>query len=170
PLGGLHVALPRAVQRLHRRAAPAPTWPRAAARRRRAPRGRDRPRRPGARAGRGAARGAALAGAPLRERSLVPRAGEDSGDLRQHGEEPARARQDDSPKSAGGHDTMNRMDTTLREFFADAVAPPARVRRLVPRLTDGPPALEALADRFRVEASDRGVTRLLPGRGVGAVS
>jgi len=60
---------------------------------------------------------------------------------------------------------MNRMDTALRDFFADAVAPAGLVRRLVPRLTDGPPGLEALANRFRIEATDRGVARLLLGRG-----
>ena len=65
---------------------------------------------------------------------------------------------------------MNRMDTALRDFFADAVAPAGLVRRLVPRLTDGPPGLEALANRFRIEATDRGVARLLLGRGVAAVS
>jgi len=62
------------------------------------------------------------------------------------------------------------MDTALRDFFADAVAPAGLVRRLVPRLTDGPPGLEALANRFRIEATDRGVARLLLGRGVAAVS
>src|SRR2546422_867070 len=57
------------------------------------------------------------------------------------------------PEPAGGH-----------------AAPAGLVRRLVPRLTDGPPGLEALANRFRIEATDRGVARLLLGRGVAAVS
>ena len=62
------------------------------------------------------------------------------------------------------------MDTALREFFTEAIAPRDEVRRLLPKLAAGPPTLEALADRFRIEATDRGVSRLRPGRGVGADS
>src|SRR5712692_2726134 len=65
---------------------------------------------------------------------------------------------------------MDRMDTALREFFADTAAPRGLARRLVGRLAGGPPTLEALAGRFRIEATDRGVLRLYPGRGVAAAS
>jgi O-6-methylguanine DNA methyltransferase len=65
---------------------------------------------------------------------------------------------------------MDRMDTALREFFGDAVVLGGRARRLVPRLAGGPVTLEELAGRFRIEATDRGVTRLYPGRGVLAES
>src|SRR5712691_2034076 len=65
---------------------------------------------------------------------------------------------------------MDRMDTALREFFADAAAPRGLARRLVGRLAGGPPTLAALTGRFRIEANDRGVLRLYPGRGVAAAS
>src|SRR5260370_415845 len=65
---------------------------------------------------------------------------------------------------------MDRMDTALREFFADTAAPRGLARRLVGRLAGGPPTLEALAGRFRIEATDRGVLRLYPRRGVAAAS
>ncbi|PYN62043.1 MAG: cysteine methyltransferase [Candidatus Rokuibacteriota bacterium] len=65
---------------------------------------------------------------------------------------------------------MDRMDTALREFFGDAVVLGGRAHRLVPRLVGGPVTLEKLAGRFRIEATDRGVTRLYPGRGVLAES
>src|SRR3989442_15931109 len=65
---------------------------------------------------------------------------------------------------------MDRMDTALREFFADTAAPRGLARRLVGRLAAGPPTLAALAGRFRIEATDRGVLRLYPGRGVAAAS
>src|SRR2546430_17124915 len=65
---------------------------------------------------------------------------------------------------------MSRRDAPRRLFSGAAAAPAGLVRRLVPRLTDGPPGLEALAGRFRIEATDRGVARLLLGRGVAAVS
>ena len=65
---------------------------------------------------------------------------------------------------------MDRMDDMLREFFSEAIVPPGLTRRLVPRLAPGPLTLEALARRFRIEATDLGVSRLRPGRGVGADS
>src|SRR5260370_16636802 len=65
---------------------------------------------------------------------------------------------------------MDRMDTALREFFADTAAPRGLARRLVGGLAGGPPTLEALAGRCRIEATDRGVLRLYPGRGVAAAS
>lgn len=65
---------------------------------------------------------------------------------------------------------MDRMDTALREFFADTPAPRGLARRLVGRLAGGPPTLAALTGRFRIEATDRGVLRLYPGRGVAAAS
>jgi O-6-methylguanine DNA methyltransferase len=65
---------------------------------------------------------------------------------------------------------MDTLDTTLREFFAEAIAPAARARRLVARRAAAPLTLEAQAGRFRIEATDRGVARLFPGRGVGAAS
>ena len=59
---------------------------------------------------------------------------------------------------------MDRTDATLRELFA--VEPPAGLdRRLREALREEPRALEALIDRFHVEASDRGVARLAYGRG-----
>ena len=65
---------------------------------------------------------------------------------------------------------MDRTDTALREFFTQAIAPHSVTRRLVPRLARGPLTLEALADRFRIEATERGVSRLRPGCGIGAGS
>ena len=59
---------------------------------------------------------------------------------------------------------MDRTDATLRELFA--VQPPAGLdRRLRAALREEPRALEALIDRFHVEASERGIARLLYGRG-----
>ncbi len=59
---------------------------------------------------------------------------------------------------------MDRTDATLRELFA--VQPPAGLdRRLREALREEPRALDALIDRFHVEASDRGIARLLYGRG-----
>src|SRR3989449_7459593 len=59
---------------------------------------------------------------------------------------------------------MDRLDVVLEEFFA-----PEAPRDLASRLLGGLRAkrvgLEALADRFRIEATERGVARLRPGRG-----
>src|SRR5881394_3793033 len=58
---------------------------------------------------------------------------------------------------------MDRTDATLRELFA--VQPPAGLdRRLREALREEPRALDALIDRFHVEASERGIARLLYGR------
>src|SRR2546422_9329517 len=64
---------------------------------------------------------------------------------------------------------MDRIDVMLEEFFA-----PEAPRDLASRLLGGSRAkrvdLEALADRFRIEATERGVARLRPGRGVHGAS
>jgi len=58
---------------------------------------------------------------------------------------------------------MDALDTRLKTFFAPAT-PPRLARRVLGRL--GPPSdLSALAPRFAIEASDRGVRRLAYGRG-----
>jgi O-6-methylguanine DNA methyltransferase len=62
------------------------------------------------------------------------------------------------------------LDLKLREFFTDAITPRRGLARVRPGLGARPEELEALADRFRIEATDRGVARLRPGRGVGAAS
>ena len=59
---------------------------------------------------------------------------------------------------------MDRIDDTLREFFA-VQAPTGLGRRLREALREEPRALEALIDKFHVEASERGIARLLYGRG-----
>ena len=59
---------------------------------------------------------------------------------------------------------MDRTDEMLREFFAVA-APAGLDTRLREALRDEPRALEALLDRFHVEASERGIARLRYGRG-----
>jgi len=59
---------------------------------------------------------------------------------------------------------MDRTDDTLREFFAVA-APAGLDARLREALREEPRALEALIDRFHVEASERGIARLRYGRG-----
>lgn len=59
---------------------------------------------------------------------------------------------------------MDRTDDTLREFFA-VQAPAGLGRRLREALREEPRALDALIDRFHVEASERGIARLLYGRG-----
>src|SRR5438445_10852768 len=59
---------------------------------------------------------------------------------------------------------------TLREFFTAAAPPRHALARLFRGLGGRSPRLEPLADRFRIEASDHGVTRLRPGRGLGAAS
>src|SRR3989338_1045135 len=65
---------------------------------------------------------------------------------------------------------MDRMDARLKEFFSEAIVPRGLTRRLVRRLARGPLTLEALAGRFRIEATARGVSRLHPGSGIGADS
>src|SRR3989441_1853287 len=64
---------------------------------------------------------------------------------------------------------MDRIDVMLEDFFA-----PEAPRDLASRLLGGSRAkrvdLEALADRFRIEATERGVARLRPGRGVHGAS
>jgi O-6-methylguanine DNA methyltransferase len=58
---------------------------------------------------------------------------------------------------------MDALDTRLKTFFTPA-APPRLAQRVLGRL--GPPSdLSALAPRFAIEASDRGVRRLAYGRG-----
>jgi len=64
---------------------------------------------------------------------------------------------------------MDRIDVMLEEFFA-----PEAPRDLSSRLLGGLRAqranLEALAEKFRIEATERGVVRLRPGRGVHGAS
>jgi O-6-methylguanine DNA methyltransferase len=58
---------------------------------------------------------------------------------------------------------MDALDTRLKTFFTPAT-PPRLAQRVLGRL--GPPSdLAALAPRFAIEASDRGVRRLAYGRG-----
>lgn len=59
---------------------------------------------------------------------------------------------------------MDRIDTMLEEFFAPE-APPKLSERLLGSLRARPAGLEKLADKFRIEATERGVARLRPGRG-----
>ena len=59
---------------------------------------------------------------------------------------------------------MDRIDTMLEEFFKPA-APPKLSERLLGGLRTRPAGLEKLAGRFRIEATERGVVRLHPGRG-----
>jgi O-6-methylguanine DNA methyltransferase len=59
---------------------------------------------------------------------------------------------------------MDRTDETLRELFA-VQAPPTLAERLRAALRAPAPGLEALADRFHFDASERGITRLAYGRG-----
>src|SRR5262245_18868424 len=59
---------------------------------------------------------------------------------------------------------MDRIDAMLEEFFKPE-APPKLSERLLGRLKSRPPGLEKLAERFRIDATERGVTRLYPGRG-----
>src|SRR5207249_10215636 len=88
--------------------------------------------------------------------------------LGQPGQEPARPGQDGSPAGAGG--SAMDLDLTLREFFTAAAPPRHALARLFRGLGGRSPRLEPLADRFRIEASDHGVTRLRPGRGRGAAA
>ena len=59
---------------------------------------------------------------------------------------------------------MDRIDTVLSEFFKPD-APPKLSERLLGALKTRPAELERLADRFRIDATERGVARLYPGRG-----
>src|SRR5438093_1299925 len=59
---------------------------------------------------------------------------------------------------------MDRIDTMLEEFFKPD-APPKLSERLLGGLKTRPAGLEKLADRFGIEATERGVARLSPGRG-----
>jgi O-6-methylguanine DNA methyltransferase len=59
---------------------------------------------------------------------------------------------------------MDRIDTMLEEFFK-LDAPPKLSERLVGALKTRPTGLEKLAERFRIDATERGVARLYPGRG-----
>jgi O-6-methylguanine DNA methyltransferase len=59
---------------------------------------------------------------------------------------------------------MDRIDAMLGEFFKPE-APPRLSERLLGRLRARPANLEKLADRFRIDATERGVARLYPGRG-----
>jgi O-6-methylguanine DNA methyltransferase len=59
---------------------------------------------------------------------------------------------------------MDRIDATLRELFA-VPAPPTLPARLRAALRAPVVGLEALADRFHFEASERGISRLAYGRG-----
>jgi O-6-methylguanine DNA methyltransferase len=64
---------------------------------------------------------------------------------------------------------MDRIDEALRDFFT-AAAPRGLAARVRATLRARPPGLEALAAKFRIEATERGVARLRPGRGVGGPS
>jgi O-6-methylguanine DNA methyltransferase len=64
---------------------------------------------------------------------------------------------------------MDRIDSMLEEFFAPE-AQGALTSRLRAGLRTGQADLETLADRFRIEATDRGVTRLRVGRGLHGAS
>ena len=59
---------------------------------------------------------------------------------------------------------MDRIDRMLEEFFAPE-APPALASRVLRVLRAERVDLEGLAGKFRIEATDRGVVRLHPGRG-----
>lgn len=59
---------------------------------------------------------------------------------------------------------MDRIDTMLEEFFRPDT-PPKLSERLLGALKARPTSLEKLADRFRIDATERGVVRLYPGRG-----
>lgn len=64
---------------------------------------------------------------------------------------------------------MDRIDVMLEQFFAPE-APHALASRLLHGLRARPVGLEGLVGRFRIEATERGVTRLRPGRGVHGAS
>src|SRR6266511_275540 len=59
---------------------------------------------------------------------------------------------------------MDRIDVMLEEFFA-AEAPRDLASRLLAGLRAKRVELAALADTFRIEATERGVARFRPGRG-----
>jgi len=59
---------------------------------------------------------------------------------------------------------MDRIDTMLQEFFKPD-APPKLSERLLGSLKTRSASLEKLAYRFRIDATERGVSRLYPGRG-----
>jgi methylated-DNA-[protein]-cysteine S-methyltransferase len=59
--------------------------------------------------------------------------------------------------------TMDSLDSRLREYFTSG-APARLTRRVLSHLTP-PPDLSKLADRFAIEASERGVRHLAYGRG-----
>ena len=59
---------------------------------------------------------------------------------------------------------MDRTDDVLRELFA-VPAPPTLPGRVRAALRRPAPTLETLADQFRFEATERGVSRLVYGRG-----
>ena len=66
--------------------------------------------------------------------------------------------------SAGGIATWTGSTTMLVEFFKPE-APPKLSERLLGSLRARPAGLDDLADKFRIEATERGVARLSPGRG-----
>lgn len=59
---------------------------------------------------------------------------------------------------------MDRVDDALRDFFA-APAPPRLAARVLARLAEPPLDLAPLVERFRIEATERGVCRLEYRRG-----
>jgi methylated-DNA-[protein]-cysteine S-methyltransferase len=68
-------------------------------------------------------------------------------------------------------ETMDRIDEALRKFFTAAAPPPGLAARAIGRLGEPSPTLESLAERFDIEASERGVARigLRPAGQVGAL-
>jgi methylated-DNA-[protein]-cysteine S-methyltransferase len=64
---------------------------------------------------------------------------------------------------------MDRIDVMLEAFFAPET-PRDLSTRLVRGLRGKPGSLEGLAEKFRIDATDRGVARLRPGRGVHGAS
>src|SRR5215470_19465698 len=59
---------------------------------------------------------------------------------------------------------MDRVDDMLAEYFSPAIAPTELTRGVRRALTKPPGSLEAFANRFQVEANERGVCRLAFGR------
>ena len=64
---------------------------------------------------------------------------------------------------------MGRIDVMLEEFFAPEVLCDLAAR-LLGGLRTKPVTMEGLAERFRIDATERGVARLRPGRGVHGAS